>query len=108
MQDLFAMLDQKPREQDDPLGLPPNASPLDGFIAIYRNPRLSEYLRFKAMTEAAKYMHAKLSTVALVQPGEVARKLDDAIERSNRAKLINGEAKAIEAKPVGPAKLRRL
>jgi len=93
------------KAKDDPLGLPLDASPLDGFIAIYRNPRLSEYLRFKAMAEAAKYIHAKLSTVALVQPGDFARKLDIAIERSNRAKLINGEAKAIEAKPSGVRRL---
>lgn len=85
-------------QQKDPLQLPLDATPLDGFIAIYRNPRLPEHLRFRAMAEAAKYMHAKLSTVALVQPGDFARKLDIAIERSNRAKLINGEAKAIDQK----------
>src|SRR6516225_4076818 len=78
-------------QETDPLGLPLNAMPLDGLLAIFRNPSLPIPLRFKAMAEAAKYMH----------PRSFAGRLERAIERSNKIKngavLVNG-TKLIEAK----------
>ena len=48
----------------DPLGLPFGATPLEGLLAVMRNPSLSTQLRFKAMAEAAKYMHPRMGSRA--------------------------------------------
>ena len=50
--------------------------------------------------------HPKLSARQLVHiDGSFAERLDRAIERSTSAKVINGEAKMIEAKTAGISRL---
>ena len=82
--------------------MPIEAMPLDGLIAIYRNPSPPIPLRFKAMAEAAKYMHPRMGIQVHMDESSIAARLERAIERAMRAK--NGQAvcngtKLIEAKP---------
>jgi|SRR6516162_4844960 len=88
-------------KKDDPLCLPVEAMPLDGLLAIYRNPSLPIPLRFKAMAEAAKYMHPRMGIQVHMDETSFAGRLERAIERSNKIKngavLVNG-TKLIEAK----------
>jgi hypothetical protein len=103
--ELDHLLDQIERLKNDPLGIPLNATPLDGLIAIYRNPRLGEGLRFKAMAEAAKYMHYRMGVN--VQVNTFAERLDEVIERRQaRGRLVN-QPKVIEAKPEGSGRFKR-
>jgi hypothetical protein len=92
-------------KRDDPLGLPFNAMPLDGLLAIYRNPSLPIPLRFKAMAEAAKYMHPRMGIQVYMDENSFAGRLERAIERATKVKqgqvIMNGGGKLIEAKPEG-------
>ena len=89
-------------KKDDPLCLPVEAMPLDGLLAIYRNPSLPIPLRFKAMAEAAKYMHPRMGIHVQMDETSFAFRLDKAVERSNKVKngqaICNGQ-KLIEAQP---------
>ena len=86
-------------KRDDPLCLPVEAMPLDGLLAIYRNPSLPIPLRFKAMAEAAKYMHPRMGIQIQVDEKSFAARLDKAIERATRVKngqaVVNGRTKLI-------------
>ena len=72
--------------------------PLDGLLAIYRNPSLPIPLRFKAMAEAAKYMHPRMGIQVHMDETSFAGRLERAIERSNKIKNGAG-TKLIETKP---------
>jgi hypothetical protein len=107
---IYKQVEVKKPIKPDPLALPPNCTPLEGLIAIYRNARLGEGLRFKAMAEAAKYMHAKIAVRADVS-ASFAERLEQVLERRlARPQATNGmkviEAKPIEAKPVESFKRR--
>ena len=82
---------------EDPLGLRPDATPLDACRAVYLNGRLPMGMRLKAMIEALPYVHPKLSAIAMLNERDLGARLDRAIERS-RVRL-NGR-RVIEAKPI--------
>src|SRR5262249_1005774 len=96
----------KRTEPVDPLGVPPNATSLEVLQAIYRNPNLPIGTRHRAARDAAPFEYPNYAVIGHARPDDDwAVRLDRAIERSNKAKLINGEAKAIEAKPSGVRRL---
>jgi hypothetical protein len=64
---------------------------LEFLQAVYLNETLPLSVRLRAAIEAAPYEHHKLSAMAIaVSEHDFAVKLDRAIERSDRAKLIEG------------------
>jgi hypothetical protein len=71
---------------------------LDFLQAVYLNEQLPLSVRLRAAVEAAPYEHAKLSAVAVgyMTSDTFAERLDRAIERSNRAKLIEAKAEHVE------------
>ena len=85
----------------DPPGLPIESMPLDGLLAIYRNPSLPIPLRFKAMAEAAKYMHPRMGIQVHMDEHSFAARLEKAVQRA--AKIKNGELKKLAA----PGPIRR-
>jgi hypothetical protein len=87
----------------DPLGIPPDATPLEALVAIYRSPKNDQNVRFKAIAEAAKYMHPRLAVTGIVNEQGLAYRLERAIERSEKAKngiVPQNGVKLIEAKPI--------
>jgi hypothetical protein len=65
---------------------------LDLLQAVYLNETLPLNVRLRAAIEAAPYEHPKLAVTAVVQDKHTfAAALDRAIERSERAKLIEGQ-----------------
>jgi len=88
----------------DELELPSDCTPLEGLVALYRNPRLPEGLRFKAMAEAAKYMHARIAVRADVS-ASFAERLEEVIQRRMAKPQVTNGMKVIEAKPSGVRRL---
>ena len=72
------------------LVVPPNATPLEFFCAIFRDPAQPMPRRMRAAEDAAAYMHAKLAVVAQVDGIGWARKLEEAIVKSGKAVVIDG------------------
>ena len=72
-------------------------TPLDFLMAVYRDNDLPLSVRMKAATEAAPYVHPKLTAIAMLNERDLGARLDRAIERS-RVRL-NGR-RVIEAKPI--------
>jgi|SRR5271165_5775530 len=72
------------------------ASPTPGFdylCATVRDPRREHHDRARAARELLPFEKAKLSAMAIIPAGgDFATRLDTAIERSNAARLINGNA----------------
>jgi hypothetical protein len=66
---------------------------LDFLQAVYLNETLPLNTRMRAAIEAAPYEHPKLSAVAVgtLTSQDFASRLDRALERSDRAKLIEGQ-----------------
>jgi hypothetical protein len=77
------------------LDLGPNATPLDFFCAIFRDPAQPMQRRMRAAEDAASYMHAKLAVVAQVDGIGWASKLEDAIVKSGKAVVIGAEPLAL-------------
>ena len=101
---------EEARRLVDPLGLAPNATSLDFHRAVYKNAALPISTRQRSAIAALQFEHPKLAVHALVDERSFAVRLERAIERTAKAKAINGDAptnsggmKLIEAKP-----LRRL
>jgi hypothetical protein len=79
----------------------PEDTSLDLLQAVYRSPYIPLHTRMRAAALAIPHEHPRLSAMALVHnEGDMAERLDRAIERSNSARLVNG-AKLIEAQPIG-------
>src|SRR5438034_9407430 len=81
----------------DAVDLPPNHTSLDYLQAIYRGQIRAEPSRMRAAIAALQFEHPKLAVQAILPMGDLAERLDRAIERSalarngNGAKVINGE-----------------
>ena len=77
-------------------------TPLDFLKAVYLNEALPLSVRMRAASEAAPYMHAKLTAVALasMNPAEFARQLERAISRSNTVRVSLPPPTIIDAEPV--------
>ncbi len=92
------------------LQLGPDATSLDLLRAVYRNPSLSLHVRMRAAAIALPHEHPKLSAQQLVHiDGSWAERLDKAVERSARARIINGNgAKVIEHPQSKPSGVRRI
>jgi hypothetical protein len=71
---------------------------LDFLQAVYLNEQLPLSVRMRAAIEAAPYEQAKISAVAVgyLNAHDFASRLDQAIERSDRARLIEGRATEVE------------
>ena len=72
-------------------------SPLDFLRAVYLNEAIPLPMRMRAAVEAAPYIHPKLSATAILEAGDLAERLERAIERSGKAKLINATATKLVA-----------
>ena len=70
------------------LEVPSDATPVDFLMAVYRDPRQPMSRRLRAATECAPYVHPKLSAAAVIYQGDMATRLENAIKRSNAARLI--------------------
>jgi hypothetical protein len=64
--------------------------------------------RIRAATEALLFVHPKLAVVATVSGGDLAERLEPAIERSNQTRVVNGSAKVIEHQPQSKPSIRRI
>jgi hypothetical protein len=87
------------------MGITPPSAPAisrrlpSGFrLPVYLNEQLSLSVRMRAAIEAAPYEHPKLSAVGfgVINNDSFAAQLDRAIDRSNRAKLIEARAEHVE------------
>jgi hypothetical protein len=97
-------------QEEDPLGLAPDATSLDFHRAVYRSAALPISTRQRSAIAALQFEHPKLAVHALIDEKSFAFRLERALLRT--AKVFNGDAPTtggmkllIEAKP---AKLRRL
>jgi hypothetical protein len=65
---------------------------LEFLQAVYLNEQLPLSVRMRAAIEAAPYEHAKISTVAVgyLTANDFASRLDRAVDRSSKVKLIEG------------------
>jgi hypothetical protein len=65
-------------------------TPLEFFEAVYQDERLPLTVRMRAASEAAPYVHPKLSAVGVgyINADGFAERLERALERSNGARLI--------------------
>jgi hypothetical protein len=70
------------------LEVPTDASPIDFLCAIFRNPRQPMHRRLKAAIEAAPFCHPQLKATAVILGSDFATKLENAMKRSDAAKLI--------------------
>jgi hypothetical protein len=87
-------------EGDPTVGLPRDYSPLDYILAVMRDPRQPAWRRDRAARDAAPYCHPRLAVTAITTPVGFAQRLDEAIARSERAKVIDATPPAqIEARP---------
>jgi hypothetical protein len=77
------------------LVVPPNATPLEFFRAVYLDPAQPPQRRMRAAEAAAPYMHPKLAVVAQVDGIGWASKLEDAIVKSGKAVVIGAERPAL-------------
>jgi hypothetical protein len=82
-------------EAEPELDLGPNATPLDFFCAVYRDPTQPPQRRMRAAEAAAPYMHAKLAVVAQIDGVGWAAKLEEAIVESGKAVVIGAERPAL-------------
>jgi|SRR6516165_4576228 hypothetical protein len=88
-------------EWDDVIGQVEDAHAL--LRSVYQNPAVPLSVRMKAASIAIEYERPTLKATAIIQGGDIAERLERAIERSQ-----NG-GKLIEAKPIeqhSPAELR--
>jgi len=86
----FATLGPSPEPAPEPeLDLGPNATPLDFFCAVFRDPAQPMPRRMRAAEGAASYMHPKLAVVAQVDGVGWAKRLEDAIVKSGKAVVID-------------------
>jgi hypothetical protein len=76
------------------LVVPPNTSPVEFWMAIYRDPRQPMNRRMRAAIEAAPYAHPKLSATAILSDEDFVQRLERAILRSG-VKAIDAEAVAL-------------
>src|SRR6266446_5931290 len=83
-------IDDQIIESRDELQLPPNHTSLDYLQAVYRGQIRPEPSRMRAAIAALQFEHFKLGVSVTIDGGDLAERLDKAIERSNRVKL-NGE-----------------
>lgn len=69
--------------------LPPveDMSPLDFLKAVYRNDKLPLHARLRAASAAAPFCHAKFAVVATVREADLAERLLQALQATN--KVIN-------------------
>jgi hypothetical protein len=72
--------------------LEPNATSLKFLQMIYRSPAVPLMTRMRAAMAAIQFEHPKLGVTAIVEAGDFADQLEQAIERSRRI--------MIEAKPM--------
>jgi len=100
--------------------LPPNHTSLDYLQAVYRGQIRAEPSRMRAAIAALQFEHPKLAVQAILPMGDLAERLDRAIERSanaynskviehrngGNAKVINGEGS--RPKVIEHSKLRRI
>src|SRR5689334_10103582 len=97
--------------KSDPEGMEvaADATPLDFFFAVFRNPRQPMNRRMKAASEAAQYVHPKLAAVANMSGDDFAAQLERAINRSAKVinaapvpQLVEGPPSALEHRPAPP------
>jgi hypothetical protein len=101
----FVDIFDEPKVKVDPLRIeidPNSRTPgADYLEAVVRNSNKPDHERARAARELLPFEKPKLSAMALVhRDGDYAERLERAIERSDRARVINGNAaKVIEHQP---------
>jgi hypothetical protein len=92
-----AVLDQIEAQQV--IELPENGTSLDLLRQVYRNPSLPLMTRMRAATAALPHEHPKLAVTTLVNVGDFADQLEQAIERSRKAvpTMIQASANQIDS-----------
>jgi hypothetical protein len=72
----------------------PGANSLEFLQAIYRSPHVSLAVRMRAAGMALQFEHPKLGVTVNISGGDLAERLDKAIERSRSMKVIEHRANA--------------
>jgi hypothetical protein len=95
--------------EDDQIVLPADATSLTFLQTVYRDHRQSIGLRLRAAIAAAPFEHPRLSMTAVVTGGEdMARRLELAITRSNRVRLVEAQPPLVTDLRMPPQRLRRI
>jgi hypothetical protein len=76
-------------------------TPLEFLQAVYMNAELPLSVRMRAAIEAAPFVHPRLAVTAVMQGDDFAARLDQAIKRSEVAKLIEGKPEPRSLPPLG-------
>jgi len=94
---IAAVLDRIEAEQQSP-SLPKDIDALRLLQMVYRGEAKASPQQMRTAIEALPYEQPKLSAVALgyLNANDFASRLDQAIERSDRARLIEGRAIEVE------------
>jgi hypothetical protein len=66
--------------------------------AVYQGKMKPDYARMKAAQVAIEYERPTLKATAIIQGGDIAERLERAIERSNGGRLLT-QAKTVEHEP---------
>jgi hypothetical protein len=83
-------------------------TPLEFLTAIYLDDELPLHTRMRAAMAAAPFVHPKLAVTVQTTPQDFASRLDAAIARSERAKVIEGDHRPERPSlpPAGPTPTR--
>jgi hypothetical protein len=89
------------RIQAQEVEIAPDGTSLDFLQACYRNPSLPLTTRMRAAIAALQFEHPKLGVSVVMDGGDFAERLEQAIERSSSVQAIerSSRAKVIEHSP---------
>jgi hypothetical protein len=81
-------------EPEGELDLGPDATPLDFFCAVFRDPTQPMQRRMRAAEGAAAYMHPKLAVTASISAADFANRLEAEMVRIGKPLTIGGTVPA--------------
>jgi hypothetical protein len=94
----------RPAEEPEPITIDPASSTpgSDYLEAIVRDPRHDKHFRARCARDLLRYERPALAVTAITTPQDFAARLDAAIERSAKAKVIEATPALRALPPTGP------